>query len=59
MLAITAYLIVASDGPSSACMLLLPAAIAAIYHGALAIKLYTMYGVVDTCRSEPNIDYVC
>ena len=55
VLAIPAYLIAASHAPSSAFMLFLPAAIVAVYHGALAIKLYTMYGVVDTRRFEPNI----
>ena len=55
VLAITAYLIVASHAPKSACLLVLPAAIVAIYHGALAMKLHTMYGVVDTSRFEPKI----
>ena len=55
MFAITAYSVVATYALSSACRLVLPAAIVAIYHGALAIILYTMYGLVDTCRFEPNI----
>ena len=54
VLAIPAYLIAASHAPSSAFMLFLPAAVVAVYHGALAMKLYTMYGVVDTKCFEPK-----
>ena len=52
---ITAYPDVATYALSSACLLVLPAAIVAIYHGGLAIKLYTVYDVVGISPFQPLI----